>query len=1009
MMRAFKRLVRICEELAGFKTTNHRRGTRLCGWMAIFFCSAASGSRAADAADWIAVSGASSNTQITCDGSRPDRLTISFELAGFQQTPRMIQGEIRQQIRVPGEPVLQDAGYPELPCLARSLQIPDNASVTVRLLDSERLDFPETPVAPSRGPIPRTVNPASVPYTFGAVYQTATPWPESVVSCSDPFILRDRRGVTLRLHPFQYVPLTHTLRVYTRMTIEVLLSSNRAANAQLPAIQRAESAAFQPVYASFFLNGPPDTAKRTDPLPDSGEHLLIVSATNYLAELEPFTRWKQQAGLRTTLVSREAAGGTAEGIKQFAKNVYETDGLTFLLLVGDADDIPTFTASDGASDPTYSKLAGNDDYPDIFVGRFSASSTQDVSVMVRRTIIYEQSPAPGGAWYRRAACIASDEEDGNGVKDREHMETIRTNLLANGYSAIDTIYDWSDEDPATADQVSNSVHAGRNLINYLGHGSDTYWVTTGFNNDDVFGLTNTTAWPFIFDVACVNGLFTDRTCFAEAWLRSAQDDAPAGALAIYASSISQSWDAPIDALRSFNHLLLEGGIHSFGGLCFNAALFMIENWGSEGVRMFNTWTVFGDPSVQVRTTEPATLAVTHPAALSNASFAVHVEGVPGAHISLTDGSTLYGTARADAQGDATILLDDYPPFDVLLTVTAANAIPYTQLIAAAKSALSVSPDSLTRHVITNSCIPVSITVSNAGEPFSVLPYTLSLIPNPVTNGPVDWFFLETESGSITGRASKEIAAVFSSTNQSPGEYNAYLRVTGPTNSIDLPIKMIATITNMVWTVEASASGPGAINPTGTIPVTNGESVVFHIQADALCFIQSFSVNGLESPGAAGLESLTSTGTPVFSNGGVVTAAFAVTADETAAHGTPFPWLRRFYEHEADLNALALRAEEDTDGDGFQGWQEYGAGTDPRNPASKLSMTLHEATGPGGDLIITWNAATDRAYRVETATGLTEPYTPATTTLTNPAGGLMSYTGRCEQSNSALFYRIQVQP
>ena len=90
------------------------------------------------------------------------------------------------------------------------------------------------------------------------------------------------------------------------------------------------------------------------------------------------------------------------------------------------------------------------------------------------------------------------------------------------------------------------MNAGRGMINYCGHGSDTSWGSTGFNNSNVNALVNDNMLPVICSVACVNGNFPNQTCFAEAWLRATNNGEPTGAVATYMSTVNQSWDPPME-------------------------------------------------------------------------------------------------------------------------------------------------------------------------------------------------------------------------------------------------------------------------------------------------------------------------------------------------------------------------------------------------------------------------------------------------------------------------------
>ena len=58
--------------------------------------------------------------------------------------------------------------------------------------------------------------------------------------------------------------------------------------------------------------------------------------------------------------------------------------MTFLLLVGESTS--TCHLISAGSDNSYAYVAGDDHYPDLFVGRFSAESVSNVETMVDRTI-----------------------------------------------------------------------------------------------------------------------------------------------------------------------------------------------------------------------------------------------------------------------------------------------------------------------------------------------------------------------------------------------------------------------------------------------------------------------------------------------------------------------------------------------------------------------------------------------------------------------------------------------
>ena len=76
-------------------------------------------------------------------------------------------------------------------------------------------------IAPSKGILPRTINPEEVPYIFGDIYELDTWYPGDLAELDSPYILRDYRAQVVKVNLFQYNPVEKTLRVYTELTIEV--------------------------------------------------------------------------------------------------------------------------------------------------------------------------------------------------------------------------------------------------------------------------------------------------------------------------------------------------------------------------------------------------------------------------------------------------------------------------------------------------------------------------------------------------------------------------------------------------------------------------------------------------------------------------------------------------------------------------------------------------------------------------------------------------------------------
>lgn len=533
-------------------------------------------------------------TRVVVDS--PEQIIIQVDLGAFEQSPVRIDGQTYTQLRLGKESPIKTKGAPELPTVCRSVVIPPDAQMDVRVLDATYDEYAGIKVTPSKGFLPRTVDPAEVPYTFGQAYAADAFYPGELASLREPYILRDVRGVVIDVYPFQYNPVTETLRVYTSLTVEVYRTGTGGPNVLVPR-DRALSKAFHEIYKHHFLN----YGTRYDPLDEEGE-LLVICYDEWLTNIQPFADHKDSIGIDTTVVPVSTAGSSGTAIKSYIQSVYDSSDLAFVLLVGDAAQVPSLTASGGASDPSYAKLEGGDDYPDIMVGRFSASTAAQVDTQVERTVEYEDNQATTQDWFWKGTGIASAQGAGvgdEGQSDYEHEDEIRQWLLDFGYTEVDQIYDTTG---ATAAMVTTALNEGRGVVNYTGHGSPTSWGTTGFDVGDINDLTNDNMLPFIITVACNNGEFDSYdTCFGEAWLRATNGTEPTGAIACYASSISQSWAPPMEAQDEAMILYTDSSepYHCFGTLCFAGSCSMMDDYGGGGVDMYNTWIYFGDPTLRV--------------------------------------------------------------------------------------------------------------------------------------------------------------------------------------------------------------------------------------------------------------------------------------------------------------------------------------------------------------------------------------------------------------------------
>jgi len=605
---------------------------------------------------------------------------ISFTLEAFEQNSFLTERGQAVVYNAPKGVSILKKGAPDLLKFVSPIIVPDRAKMEVVVTKSSYKEYTNVLIAPSKGNLYRNIEPEKIPYVYGHEYSENKFYPEQLVDLGNPYIIRDYRGQAVNFYPFQYNPVTKVLRIYSKIDVKVqAVSMNGGDNPLIKtkAITKVDSE-FEKIYKRHFINYP---SLKYTPLGEQG-NMLIISYGSFMSDMQPFINWKKLIGIPTEIIDVATIGNNSTAIKNYVSTYYSQKGLTFLILVGDASQVATNTLSTGHSDNAYGYITGNDSYPEIFVGRFSAENVGHVQTQVQRSVDYERNPL-ATAWLSNGFGMASSEGAGighnGGESDIQHEAHIRSDLLGFTYATV-TQLDETTSGPTIA-QVSAVINSGASVINYTGHGSETSWGTSGFSNTNINNLTNAGMLPFIWSVGCVNGAFVNTTCFGEAWLRATSSNQPIGAVATLMSTINQSWAPPMTGQDEMNDILVETYANNikrtFGGISMNGCMYMNDVEGSAGAEMTDTWNLFGDPSLMVRTDEPQTMTVSHPQSILLTETQMQIScNVNDAFVSLTVNNEIIGTGSISG-GTVTIAFAQLPTTDsITVAVTAFNYMPY---------------------------------------------------------------------------------------------------------------------------------------------------------------------------------------------------------------------------------------------------------------------------------------------------------------------------------------------
>jgi len=514
-------------------------------------------------------------------------------------------------------------------------------------------------------------------------------FPGSLASLSDPYLIRKVRGQDVNIMPFQYNPVTKVLRVYDGITVHLQCNGSSGLNTIDGIVAGGYEREFSTICSRHFINYIKESNTREgddQPAPN----MLIISYGKFIGALQPFIEWKMKKGIATDVVDI-ADIGDAQHVKSYVKNYYDEHGLTYLLLVGDNEYIPSVSTDAGLSDNSYGYVSGDDHYPDVFVGRLPATTAAQVSIQVERILRYEQCLFTDDDWLTRTTGIASSLGPGdNGEYDFEHVRILQTDLKKAFSLGPVELFDGDQggEDQQgnpTAAMVKDVVEKGTGMIIYTGLGNHDSWFTSLFRKEDATRLTNYDKYPIILSAGCNGGDFGQPECLAESWLRASRNGQPTGAVAVLMPSGPLGWSPPMHAQDEMIRILTDSSYRAdnptFGAVTMEGCMAMNSKYGPGAYAMTDVWTVFGDPSMTIMTAPPVEMHVTVPPEVSADATGITVRSdAEKATVALTSGQKIIGTASVK-NGTATVTFLNKPDPGILtVAVTSFNRKPVVTTI-----------------------------------------------------------------------------------------------------------------------------------------------------------------------------------------------------------------------------------------------------------------------------------------------------------------------------------------
>lgn len=620
---------------------------------------------------------------------------IKVGISGFDVEDFTANGKNYQLIDLLSESFTNNPGSPQLPYIAKVLAIPDEASVSVEVVETGEIQtFSNIYLPPARpGWLEGSQEPTWVENEKD--YNSQTAYPGEFASLDQPSVFRDFRIVRVSAFPIQYFPAKKELQVMTSMTIRINYGTGEVMNPKT-AVKKPIAPSFGKLYEQFIFNYQSVLNKSYGGKEDGHELMLCIMPDDFVTSFQIYADWKRRSGIDIHITKFSDIGATATDpviIKNHITDAFHNWEVppTYVLIVGDDGVFPKQNVSlDGWTFPNedyFVEIDGNDYFPELMIGRFTNESDYGLQVMVNKFIKYEETPYTTSTdWFKKGICCSNDAYASQIETKRFAAERM---LEDGGFTSVDTMMSDS---PCTYDvaDVVAAINEGRSWLNYRGEGwSSGWWAScTPMTTSNVTSLNNGQKFTFVTSIGCGVAMFnaSGGNSFGEEWLEIGTLASPKGAVAFVGptSNTHTTYNNKIDIGIYMG--MFQEGLETPGQALLRGKLNMYNVFGGSDSYVeyhYKIYCVLGDPSIHIWKEVPKAITVIHPASIPFGNSIVEFTvthsstGLPVANATVCiTGADIFVTGTTDATGKAYLDVFYEVQETLNITVRGGDVIPY---------------------------------------------------------------------------------------------------------------------------------------------------------------------------------------------------------------------------------------------------------------------------------------------------------------------------------------------
>lgn len=652
-------------------------------------------------ADWVSLNNSkTSNTppNVTLLSHDDNSSVIKIDISGFESKEFMSEGKSYQSIDLLTEIFSNEPGYPNVPGISKVLAIPDQAAVSVEVIETGDIQTIENILLPPAR-LSWYEGEEESPYVEKAeVYQSDNFYPQDYVSVDPPSIFRDFRIARISVYPFRYSPAKKELEVVSSITVKVNYVEGEVINPKTKT-KSAIAPSFGKLYRSFIFNYQEVLDNLYGGKEEGHEVMLCIMDDLFEESFQVYADWKRQSGTDTHVTLFSDIGANSSNptiIKDHITDAYYNWDIppTYVLIVGDDGVFPKKIVTYDYSFPNedyFVEIEGDDHFPEMMIGRFTNQGDYRMQVMINKFMMYEKTPyVEDTDWFKKATVCSN-----NAYASQVQTKRYAAQLLSEdgGFTSVDTLMSdgngWGYGCTVDLGDVISTLNDGRSFLNYRGEGWSSGWSAScySFNTSDVTNLNNGEKFTFVTSIGCGVAMFDTYggNCFGEEWVQLGSLTDPRGGVAFVGptSNTHTTYNNKID--KGIYTGLFWEGMDTPGQALLRGKLYMYNVYGSDFwvEYHYRVYCILGDPSLHVWMDVPLEVNVDHPTSVMVGINTLDIttvfdsggEPVANAEVCLT-GDDLFMTAISDTEGNVFFEIEEEEPQTLVLTVRGGNVYPY---------------------------------------------------------------------------------------------------------------------------------------------------------------------------------------------------------------------------------------------------------------------------------------------------------------------------------------------